>query len=166
MDCPTFKELVPALALDALEETERAACAAHLAEPGPHDGCAEAASDARALAARLARALPERPVDARVWRAIEVRAQAEQAARRADATDNDEDDRPPPRRREPAGWGVAVILLGLYLARNPERVAGARTSPTLGCGPRAQIQAYAAARVIEAVQRSARTPGRQVRTFS
>jgi hypothetical protein len=164
MDCRTFKELVPALALDALDEAERAACAAHLAGPGPHDGCAEAESDARALAARLARALPERPVAPRVWRAIEVRAQAEQAARIADAKDDD-DNEPPPRRREPAGWGVAVILLGLYLARNPERVAGAPTSPTLGCGPRAQIQAYAAARVIEAVQISARTPGRQVRTF-
>ena len=84
MDCRSFKELVPALALDALDEAERAACAAHLTEHGPHDGCAEAVSDARALAARLARALPEAKVDRRVWRAIEDRAQAELAARRAE----------------------------------------------------------------------------------
>jgi len=84
MDCRSFKELVPALALDALDEPERSACAAHLAEHGPHDGCEQAERDARALAARLARALPERPVDARVWRAIEDRAQADLAARRAE----------------------------------------------------------------------------------
>lgn len=145
MDCKTFKELVPALALDALDDAERAACTAHLAEHGPHDGCAQADSDARALAARLAKALPERPVAPRVWRGIEDRAQAELAARRSSVKD-DGDDHPPPRRREPAGWGVAIILLGLYLARNPELVAGAPTSPTLGFGARSR--AHAAARVL------------------
>ena len=58
MNCRTFKELVPALALDALDEGERSVCAAHLSESGPHDGCVQAESDARALAARLASALP------------------------------------------------------------------------------------------------------------
>jgi hypothetical protein len=156
MDCRSFKELVPALALDALDEAERAACAAHLAEHGPHSSCAEAVSDARALAARLARALPERKVDRRVWRAIEDRAQAELAARRAEeggstdahghADDAEADgkngDRPP-RRREPAGWGVAVILLGMYLAGNPEQVVRAPTSAPFGFGPRSRTHATA-----------------------
>lgn len=141
MDCRSFKELVPAFALDALDEDERAACAAHLAERGPHDGCAQAESDARALAARLARVLPERPVDPRVWRAIEDRVQAKLAAQR-----DGDDDRPPARRRDPAGWGVAVMLLGLYLARNPERMASSPTSRTFGFGP--PPHARAAARVI------------------
>jgi len=156
MDCRSFKELVPALALDALDEAERAACAAHLAEHGPHDGCAEAVSDARALAARLARALPERKVDRRVWRAIEDRAQAELAARRAEQggstdapghadADGKSGDRPP-RRREPAGWGVAVILLGMYLAGNPEQVVRAPTSAVFGFGLRSRT--HAAVRVI------------------
>jgi hypothetical protein len=145
MDCRTFQELVPALALDALDEGERSACAAHLSESGPHDGCVEAESDARALAARLASALPERPVDARVWRAIEDRAQAELAARRAQLEANA--DRPAPRRRDPAGWGVAVLLLGLYLARNPQRVAASPTSPPLGFQPPSLINVRAAARV-------------------
>ncbi len=142
MDCRSFKELVPAFALDALDEGERAACAAHLAGHGPHDGCAQAESDARALAARLAGALPERPVDPRVWRAIEDRVQAKLAAQRAD----DDHDRPPARRRDPAGWGVAVLLLGLYLARNPQRMCASPTSPTFGCGTLAL--ARSAARVI------------------
>jgi hypothetical protein len=156
MDCRSFKELVPALALDALDEAERAACAAHLAEHGPHDGCAEAVNDARALAARLARALPERKVDGRVWRAIEDRAQAEEAARRADGQKNagadgdaggkDGADDRPPRRREPAGWGVAVILLGMYLAGNRELVVRAPTSTVVGFGLRSRT--HAAARVI------------------
>ena len=155
MDCRSFKELVPALALDALDEAERAACAAHLAEHGPHDGCEQAESDARALAARLACALPERPLDARVWRAIEDRAQAELAARRAedhgqkdahaDADGKDGAGDRPPRRREPAGWGVAVFLLGMYLSRNPE-LALTPTSPTFGFGLRSR--AHGAARVI------------------
>jgi hypothetical protein len=159
MDCRSFKELVPALALDALDEPERSACAAHLAEHGPHDGCEQAERDARALAARLARALPERPVDARVWRAIEDRAQADLAARRAedhghkspdghadaDADGKDGGEERPPRRREPAGWGVAVLLLGMYLTRNPE-LALTPTSPTLGFG--ARCRAHGAARVI------------------
>ncbi len=120
MDCRSFKELVAALALDALDEPERAACTAHLAESGPHDGCVEAEADARALAAQLAGAMPERPVGPRVWTAIEDRAQAELAARRAQGdADADGDERPNPRRREPPGWGVAVMLLGLYLARRP-----------------------------------------------
>lgn len=141
MDCRSFKELVPAFALDALDEGERAACAEHLAGRGPHDGCRQAESDARALAARLAHALPETPVDPRVWRAIEDRVQAKLAAQRAAAGD-----RPPARRRDPAGWGVAVMLLGLYLARNPQRMAASPTSPTFGFGP--LPLARAAARVI------------------
>jgi hypothetical protein len=156
MDCRSFKELVPALALDAHDEAERAACATHLAEHGPHDGCAEAVSDARALAARLARALPERKVDRRVWRAIEDRAQAELAARRAEeggspdahghADAEGKNGDLPPRRREPVGWGVAVILLGMYLAGNPEQVVRTPTSATFGFGTRSRT--HAAARVI------------------
>lgn len=142
MECRSFKELVPAFALDALDEEERAACAAHLAERGPHDGCRQAESDARALAARLARALPEQPVDPRVWHAIEDRVQAKLAAQRAATADG----RPLARRRDPAGWGVAVLLLGLYLARNPERMAASPTSRTFGFGP--PPHARAAMRVI------------------
>ena len=91
----------------------------------------------------------------RVWRApcpndrsirasgarIEDRVQAKLAAQRAAASD-----RPPARRRDPAGWGVAVLLLGLYLTRNPERMAPSPTSRTFGFGAPPQIRA--AARVL------------------
>lgn len=121
MDCKAFKELVDAFALDALDEAERAACAAHSSEDGPHEGCARAEADARALAAQLAGALPVHPVDPRVWHGIESRAQAELAARRPDG-----DDQPPARRREPAGWGVAIIALGLLAAASEPTAPNAR----------------------------------------
>ena len=121
MDCKAFKELVPAFVLDALDESERAACAGHLDVCGPHAGCAQAEADARALAAQLAGALPARTVDPRVWSAIESRAQTELAARRTDG-----EGQPPPRRREPAGWGVAIIALGLLAAASEPPSPSAR----------------------------------------
>ena len=38
MDCRDFKDLVPALALETLDKSERADCVAHLATRGQHDG--------------------------------------------------------------------------------------------------------------------------------
>ena len=133
MDCREFRDLVPALALDALDDSERAACAAHLTEVGPHDGCQQAEADARALAARLAGALPARAVAPRVWHGIEERARADKTVRAASAAR-----RTPSRWRELAGWVFAAAMLSLYLIRRPPtdapRIAGAATAtPPLVC---------------------------------
>jgi anti-sigma-K factor RskA len=68
-----FKELVGALALDALDAEERAAALAHLSEPR-HEGCPEALAGAQRAAAGLAGALPDVRPPRRTWRAIEERA--------------------------------------------------------------------------------------------
>jgi len=101
--CAEFKELVDALALDALDPDERAMARAHLAETIPHEGCAEALARAEAVAGRLSGALIDtRPPD-RVWPRIEASISGA------------------PRRRwsTAAGWAVAaaasvaaVILAG------------------------------------------------------
>ncbi|HET6146188.1 MAG TPA: hypothetical protein VFH68_01555 [Polyangia bacterium] len=80
MDCGEFKELAGAWALGALDESECAACAAHLARPEPHQGCQDCHRDARALTERLAGAVPEHPVNTRVWNAIADRVRAEKRA--------------------------------------------------------------------------------------
>jgi hypothetical protein len=79
MDCRDFKDLVPAFALRTLDESEHAACAAHLATAGPHDGCHGAEARARALVARLASVLPDYPVKPGMWHAIEQRVRADDA---------------------------------------------------------------------------------------
>jgi hypothetical protein len=79
MDCGEFKELSSAWALGALDEAEDAACAAHLASPVPHEGCEDSHREARTLTARLASAVPEHPVAARVWSAIEQQVRAERS---------------------------------------------------------------------------------------
>ncbi len=124
MDCRDFKGLVPALALGALNEPERAACLAHLAAGGQHDGCHQAEPHARALVARLADVLPDYPVKPGVWHAIEQRVRANGPPS------------PPPRRRtrwrELGGWFVAAGLLALYLQKVPLRassVADAASAP-------------------------------------
>ena len=80
MDCGEFKELTAAWALGALDESERAACAAHLASPDPHQGCHECHRDACAVTARLAGAVREHPVNPKVWNAIADQVRAEQPA--------------------------------------------------------------------------------------
>lgn len=78
MDCGEFKELSSVWALGALDEAEDAACAAHLASPLPHEGCLDSHRGAHTLIGRLAGAVTEHPVAARVWSAIEQRLRAEQ----------------------------------------------------------------------------------------
>ena len=73
MTCAEFKELAAALALDALEPDERAMARAHLAEPIPHEGCAESLGRAEAAARLLPGALSDKPPRDRVWRWIEAR---------------------------------------------------------------------------------------------
>jgi len=80
MDCGAFKELTAAWALGALDESERAACAAHLASPDPHQGCHECHRDACAVTARLAGGVREHPVNPRVWTAIAAQVRAEKTA--------------------------------------------------------------------------------------
>ncbi|HYV66096.1 MAG TPA: anti-sigma factor [Myxococcales bacterium] len=103
MTCAEFKELVGALALEALDADELLAARAHLAEPR-HEGCPEAFARATATARLLSGALPEAKPRDRVWRTI-----AERIGERA------------PRRRwaVASGWAaaaaaaaVAVILAG------------------------------------------------------
>jgi len=114
MDCKDFKDLSPALALDALGDSERAACASHLISAETHDGCRDIEPEARRVAARLTGVLPDHPVHPRVWQAIEQRltrglAGAPRAAIRW------------PRWREISGWLAAAVALGLglYLHKVP-----------------------------------------------
>lgn len=83
MTCAELLERIGAYSLAALEPDERAEVEAHLAEPGPHQGCLEAARRARVAAAELARVLPEVKPDPAVWRAIEARTGASSRPRRA-----------------------------------------------------------------------------------
>jgi hypothetical protein len=80
MDCGEFKELTAAWVLGALEESERAACAAHLASPDPHQGCHDCHRAACAVTTRLAGAVREHPISPRVWTAIADKIRAEKRA--------------------------------------------------------------------------------------
>ncbi|HET6146583.1 MAG TPA: hypothetical protein VFH68_03570 [Polyangia bacterium] len=80
MNCKEFKDLAPALALRALDESERLGCENHLLSTAPHDGCHEIESQTRLMASRLAGVLPEHPLRRRVWQAIERRLEASGAA--------------------------------------------------------------------------------------
>ena len=109
MTCAEFKELAAALALDALDPDERARARAHLAEPIPHEGCAEALGRAEQAARLLPGALIDRPPPDRVWRWIEARLSA-RAPRRRWAT--------------VAGWAVAAAacVAALLLAGRSARL--------------------------------------------
>ena len=76
MTCEEFKNLAPALALMALEDSERVDCANHLLSTAVHDGCREIESQTRLMASRLAGILPDHPPRRRVWRALERRLEA------------------------------------------------------------------------------------------
>ena len=117
MTCAEFKELVAALALDALDPDERAAARAHLAERIAHEGCAEALARAEKTAGALSGGLVDtRPPD-RVWRRIETLVSATT-----------------PRRRwaTAAGWaaavaaGVAAVILAGRGARLRKELDAAR----------------------------------------
>jgi hypothetical protein len=121
MDCDEFKELAPAFALGALEELERAACAAHLASRNVavHAGCEDALGEAQAVAGRLASLLPPRQPHSRVWDAIE-----DGVTRNLLGKDPLARAARLPRRRRPAwrelgGWVVAAAMLGIYLYNAP-----------------------------------------------
>ena len=95
MNCGEFKELVRVWALGALDENERAACAAHLASPEPHQGCHDRHRDACALTERLSGAVREHPVNPRVWNAIADRVRADKRAAVAPRPPAPEAPRPP-----------------------------------------------------------------------
>jgi hypothetical protein len=114
MDRTDFKDPSPALALDALGDSERAACASHLMSAQTHDGCRETEPQVRRVAARLAGVLPDYPVHPRVWQAIEQRLQVRVAVAPAALSRR-------PRWREISGWLAAAVAvgLGLYLHKVP-----------------------------------------------
>jgi anti-sigma-K factor RskA len=105
MTCAEFKDQVALYAAGALDAAERAAMELHLAEAGPHQGCAEALARANRAAVSLGRALPPLPVDERVWKNIE--AQVGTASPRG---------KPP----EWLGWlaAAAAIIAVVILARD------------------------------------------------
>ena len=78
MTCAEFKDQVAALALDALEPAERAACEAHLDHEGPHDGCEAELARAQETAAAIAMALPATAPRPELWDHIasEIRSDA------------------------------------------------------------------------------------------
>jgi anti-sigma-K factor RskA len=136
MTCAELLERAGAYALGALEPDERAAVEAHLAEPGPHQGCPEAVARARITAAELARVLPEVKPDPSVWRAIEARAGGGAAPR--------------PGRLGPAGWvavaaaAAALVFLGIAVreARRHRDAAGrARADAVAAAGERDRLRA-------------------------
>jgi anti-sigma-K factor RskA len=124
MTCTELLEMAGAHALGALEPGERDAVEAHLASPGPHQGCHEAVARARTTTAALAGVLPEIRPSLGVWSAIEVRVR----------------DREAPRRRRwavPLGLGAAAaaavlafLLVGerLEVGRLREEAAQARSA--------------------------------------
>lgn len=69
MTCAEFKELCGAFALDALDEDERAACEAHLAEAA-HEGCREALDAARSTVNAIPLALPPMRPRPEIWERI------------------------------------------------------------------------------------------------
>lgn len=109
MTCEQFTEMAPAYALAVLDDTERNACARHLAQYGPHRGCQQAVGEARQVTARLSAAVPARPPSPGLWRAIE--------ARIADAPTRAVDCRRRPRGL--GGWVVPAAIIGLTLVSAP-----------------------------------------------
>lgn len=105
MNCTEFKQSVASFALAALDDGQEAECRSHLADPGPHEGCAEALAQAKATAAQLGFALEPRRPPERVWQAIE-RGIGLQAI----------EDVPRPRLlRQLGAWSLAVLAVLLLL---------------------------------------------------
>jgi anti-sigma-K factor RskA len=95
MTCAEFKELFGAFALGAVDETERAACEAHLAQP-EHEGCPEALAAARATVNAIPLALPPVRPRPEIWERIAKEVEPPAAL--------------PPRRRAP--WSIAAPIVG------------------------------------------------------
>jgi hypothetical protein len=85
MTCAEFKDLVAAYAIGALEVSEREAMDAHLAGPGPHEGCQAAMTAAHEAASVVGRALSPVRLDERLWKSIEDKAGLAPSAARLDA---------------------------------------------------------------------------------
>lgn len=99
MECRDFHALSHAYALGALQAEEARTCEAHLADPGPHEACAETLARSRATVAWLGEALvPVHPGE-HVWRHVTLRLGIRDEGRQ------------PMRRREQAAWAVAVAAL-------------------------------------------------------
>ena len=73
MTCEEFVERASALALSALDDIERQACARHLAQPRQHSGCRQALAEALAVTAMLSEILPDRTPPPELWNEIEDR---------------------------------------------------------------------------------------------
>lgn len=143
MTCAEFKDQVAALALDALEPAERAACEAHLDHEGPHDGCEGELARAQETAAAIAMSLPATAARPELWDRIaaEIRADAaphSTAARTAarariasaarpgrDGRDGDDGQRAGGTRRgswrEAAAWSLAVAAAAIAFVMGVER---------------------------------------------
>lgn len=109
MTCAAFLAQAEAFALGVLDDGERLACAAHLAESARHAGCLDAVLETQIVGARLAAMLPGRALRPRAWQVIEARVaegSAEAAARGR-------------RLWEVADWLVAATVVGLYLYGAP-----------------------------------------------
>ena len=130
MNCREMEERAEAYAFEMLEPEERAACAAHLAEPGAH-ACQAAVDEARAvLELLLQTAEPARPSDG-LWRRVEadVRRRGTEGARAETEGALKTPVAPPATRRSwvaraaPwAGWLVAAVFAAwalLNLLRAP-----------------------------------------------
>ncbi len=118
MTCAEFQEQVEAYALGALEPEERAAMDAHLAGPGPHQGCERALFQAQDAVARLSRLLPLKRPSPEVWRRIEAEVSGAPPLAALTA---------PPRRpwREALAWGMAATA-SVALAVTSTRLAAVR----------------------------------------
>jgi anti-sigma-K factor RskA len=123
--CAEFQQLAALLALGTLDEAERAAAEAHLAEH-QHEGCFEALQKANAAVGLLSRTLPpERPPD-RAWRAIEARLEASPARRMG--------------LRERVAWGAAAAAFLLAAgAALWQRADAARASAALAAASRDKL---------------------------
>lgn len=73
MTCEEFKDLAAAYALGVLDESERIACAHHLAEGAPHRGCVAAIDEARWTTARLSAAVPAEELPPVLWPTLAAR---------------------------------------------------------------------------------------------
>ena len=148
MTCEEFLELAAAYTRGILDDGERAACVAHLAE-AEHRGCLDAVADARDISSKLVVTLPVPQPSPDVWRAIESRLGA--GAARPGGGGASPDGGPavagavmvtptaaPPAKalisprvwRELAGWFVAAAVVGFHLYNVPvdtQRQAAAGT---------------------------------------
>jgi hypothetical protein len=101
--CEEFQARLAELALPSLEPGAQAELMAHLAEAGPHAGCAEALARARRAAQAPGLALDPAPVPAGLWEKVEARLAGSAPAR-------------PPPRRFAGGLALAAALLAAVAA--------------------------------------------------